>query len=61
MAGKNTGIITIIIGLVLILDSLIVIQNMFIGTTGAVVTNGFELILGIIVIGIGIKIRQMKE
>lgn len=61
MAGKHTGIITIIVGLILILDSFVVIQNMFIGTTGAVVTNGFELILGIVVLGIGIKIRQMKE
>jgi len=61
MTGKHTGIITIIVGLILILDSFVVIQNMFIGTTGAIVTNGFELILGIVVLGIGIKIRQMKE
>jgi len=59
MAGKHMASITMIIGFILVLDSFLVIQNMFTGAT-MTFTNGLELILGLIVIGIGFKMREMK-
>ena len=51
--------ITMIIGFILVLDSFLVIQNTFTGAS-MTFTNGLELILGLIVIGIGFKMREMK-
>ncbi len=59
MAGKHLSSITMIIGFILVLDSFLVLQNMFTGATATFV-NGLELILGLGVIGIGFKIREMK-
>lgn len=51
--------ILIVIGFLLLLDSFVTIQNMFTGAT-ATFTNGFELLLGLAVIVIGFKMREMK-
>ena len=59
MAGKHISSITMIIGFILVLDSFLVIQNMFTGAT-VTFTNGLELLLGLVVIGIGFKLREMK-
>jgi hypothetical protein len=59
MAGTHLPTITMIIGFILVLDSFLVIQNMFTGAT-VTFTNGLELLLGLIVIGIGFKLREMK-
>jgi hypothetical protein len=58
MAGHMSSAL-IIIGFLLLLDSFVTIQNMFTGAT-ATFTNGFELLLGLAVIVIGFKIREMK-
>ncbi|MCP6727175.1 MAG: hypothetical protein KJI69_04065 [Patescibacteria group bacterium] len=59
MAGTHLPTITMIIGFILVLDSFLVIQNMFTGAT-VTFTNGIELLLGLVVIGIGFKLREMK-
>ncbi len=59
MAGNSISTALIIVGFVLLLDSFVTIQNMFTGAT-ATFTNGFELLLGLIVIAIGFKARAMK-
>lgn len=59
MAGTHLPTITMIIGFILVLDSFLVIQNMFTGAT-VTFTNGLELLLGLVVIGIGFKLREMK-
>jgi len=54
MAGKDTGgTFVAIIGFIIILDSFLTIQNTFTGATATFV-NGFELLLGIIVVGVGL-------
>ncbi len=54
MVSKNTGgTFVALIGLLIILDSFVTIQNTFTGAT-ATFTNGFELLLGIIVVGVGL-------
>jgi len=58
MAGQMSTIL-IVIGFLLLLDSFVTIQNMFTGAT-ATFTNGFELLLGLAVIVIGFKAREMK-
>jgi len=57
MAGSHLGTIAILVGFVLILDSFFVIQSMFTPISITFV-NGIELVLGLIVVGIGIKARQ---
>ena len=59
MAGTHLPTITMLIGFILVLDSFLVIQNMFTGAT-VTFTNGVELLLGLVVIGIGFKLREMK-
>jgi len=59
MAGNTISTGLIIVGFVLLIDSFTTIQNMFTGAT-ATFTNGFELLLGLVVIVIGFKIREMK-
>jgi len=59
MAGNTISTALIIVGFVLLIDSFTTIQNMFTGAT-ATFTNGFELILALLVIGIGFKARGMK-
>ncbi len=54
MAGKDTGgTFVALIGFLIILDSFVTIQNVFTGAT-VTFTNGFELLLGIIVVGVGL-------
>jgi len=54
MAGKDTGgTFVAIIGFIIILDSFLTIQNNFTGATATFV-NGFELLLGILVVGVGL-------
>lgn len=57
MAGSHLGTIAVLVGFVLILDSFFVIQSMFTPVSVTFV-NGVELVLGLIVVGIGIKVRQ---
>ncbi len=57
MAGSHLGTIAILVGFVLILDSFFVIQSMF-APVSVTFVNGVELILGLVVIGVGIKARQ---
>ena len=59
MAGSHLGTIAVLVGFVLILDSFFVIQSMFTPNISVSVVNGVELVLGLIVVGIGIKARQM--
>lgn len=58
MAGSHLGTIAVLVGFVLILDSFFVIQSMFAPAISVTFVNVVELILGLIVIGIGIKARQ---
>jgi len=58
MAGNHSTIL-IIVGFLLLIDSFVTIQNMFTGAT-ATFTNGFELLLGLVVIAIGFMMRKMK-
>lgn len=61
MAGKNTGgTFVALIGLLIILDSFVTIQNTFTGATQTF-TNGFELILGIVVVLLGVWQRGMLK
>jgi len=59
MAGHHSTAL-IIVGFLLLLDSFVTIQNMFTGAT-ATFTNGFELLLGLVVIVIGFMLREMKN
>ena len=58
MAGHK-GMYLIIVGLLLLADSFLTIQNMFTGGTQTFV-NYFELILGLVTIVVGYQIREMK-
>jgi len=58
MAG-NKGLFVIIVGLLLLADSFLTIQNMFTGGSQTFV-NYFELILGLITIVVGYQIREKK-
>ena len=62
--GKDTGgTFVALIGFLIILDSFVTIQNVFTGAT-VTFTNGFELLLGIIVVGVGLwqrgSLKQIK-
>jgi len=59
MASHHKGLYVIIIGLLILADSFLTIQNMFTGGTQTFV-NYFELILGLVTIGVGYKIHEMK-
>jgi len=61
MAGKgNLGNAVLIIGFLLFIDSLIGFGNLFMGTAVAILLNSFEFVFSLILIVIGVKIRQMK-
>ncbi len=58
MAG-NKGLFVIVIGLLILADSFLTIQNNFTGGTQTFV-NYFELILGLATIVVGYQIRELK-
>jgi len=60
MAEHHTGKLTILIGLILIIDSLVGIQAMFQNVTVTTGVNIIELLLGIAVAGMGWKMHGMK-
>lgn len=60
MGKVNTGgTYVIIIGLILLLDSFVTVQNFFTGGTQTFV-NMFEFLLGIVTIGVGFHVRGLK-
>ncbi len=60
MAEHHTGKLTILIGIILIIDSLVGIQAMFQNVTVTTGVNIIELLLGIAVAGMGWKMHGMK-
>lgn len=60
MAEHHTGKLTIFIGLILILDAFVGIQSMFSNVTVTTGVNVVELILGIVVVGMGWKMHGMR-
>jgi hypothetical protein len=61
MAGKgNLGNGVLIIGFLLFVDSLIGFGNLFGGSGVAILLNSFEFVFSLILIVLGVKIRQMK-
>ncbi len=59
MAG-NTGNAVLVIGFLLLVDSLIGFQNLFAGTAVAILLNSFELVFSLILVFLGIKLRQKR-
>ncbi len=60
MAEHHTGKLTILIGIILIIDSLVGIQLVFQNITVTTGVNIIELLLGIAVAGMGWKMHGMK-
>jgi len=60
MAEHHSGKLTILIGIILIIDALVGIQAMFTNVTVTSGVNVLELILGIAVAGMGWKMHGMK-
>jgi len=62
MADKKMhGKILMLIGIILVLDALIGVQLFFQGITVTTGINGIELILGVIIAGLGYKTHEMKN
>jgi len=60
MADKHWGKLTMLLGIILVIDSFVVIQAMLSGTA---VNGGFnivELLIGIVIVGMGYKMHEMK-